>query len=323
MEIRKYKAGDEEHILELFELAFSKKLTKEFWLWRFKNNPFLDTEMINLMWEEDILAGHYAVSAIEIIVDHKKVLASLSGTTMTHPSFQGKGIFSSLSNALYKRVRDELGVNMVFGFPNKNSHYGLVKKLGWKDVAVIPNFSLNINDLKKVESTTTMRIIESFETRHSDFISRTITDLGFSVYVNRSEKYLNWRYQDCPINDYSCFEILKDGTCVGIAITKIFIPGPSSNPEVDIVELFCAADLKMLQEVLMHINHFYSKQGLADSNLNLWMSLFDPRHLLLERLGFSLGMPLTYMGAKEFTKGFDMVSEYKNWYISMGDSDIF
>ncbi|UJH91300.1 GNAT family N-acetyltransferase [Antarcticibacterium sp. 1MA-6-2] len=323
MELKRYKEGDEEQILELFELAFKKKLSKEFWLWRFKNNPFLDPEMINLMWEDDVLAGHYAVSALEMVVGDKEVLASLSGTTMTHPSFQGKGIFSTLSLELYDRVNREHGVNMVLGFPNKNSHYGLVKKIEWKDVAIVPNLSLSTGNLKKTVLTTSVKNIETFDDSHSGFIKNIISELGFSVSVSRSTKYLNWRYRDCPINDYSCLEISKDGACVGVVITKIFQPDPSTGPELDIVDLFCAPDLKLLQEILIHVDNHYSEKGLTDSNFNLWMSLFDPRHLLMERLGFSPGMPLTYMCTKEFSEGFSQIADYRNWYISMGDSDIF
>ena len=323
MEIKRYKEGDEEQILELFELAFSKKLSKEFWLWRFKNNPFLDPEMISLMWEDDVLAGHYAVSALEMVVDDEEVLASLSGTTMTHPSFQGKGIFSILSLELYDRVNREHGVNMVLGFPNKNSHYGLVKKIEWKDMTIVPNLSLSTGKLKKVELTTTVKTIKSFNDSHSGFVRNTISDLGFSVFVNRSTKYLNWRYIECPVNDYHCMEITREGKCIGIVISKIFQPDSSSNPEIDIVEFFCAPDLKILPEILIHTGNFYSQNGLTNSNLNLWMSLFDPRYLLMERLGFSPGMPLTYMCTKEFSKGFEKVADYRNWYISMGDSDIF
>lgn len=323
MEIKRYIEGNEGQILELFELAFSKKLPEEFWLWRFKNNPFLDKEMINLMWEDGVLAGHYAVSALEMVVDNKKILASLSGTTMTHPSFQGKGIFSTLSLELYDRIYKEHGVNMVLGFPNKNSHYGLVKKIGWKDLAVIPKLFLNNGNVKKAESSTSAKAIENFNESHESFIKDEIYNLGFSVFVNRSKTYLNWRYRDCPIQDYHCLEIIKDENCVGIIITKVFKMDASSNPEIDIVEMICSSDLKILQETLNHLNDFYSSKGLNNFNFNLWMSLFDPRHLLLERLGFALGMPLTYMCTKEFSKVFEKVADYRKWYISMGDSDIF
>ncbi len=323
MEIKKYKEGDEKQILELFEMSFSKKLSEKFWLWRFKNNPFLQEEMINLMWEGDVLAGHYAVSALEIMVDNRKILASLSGTTMTHPAFQGKGIFSTLSLELYDRINREYGVNIVLGFPNQNSHYGLIKKIEWKDLSIIPNLTLSFLNLKRGELSTSVQSIVNFNDSHESYIKDTISALGFSVYVNRSKQYLNWRYRDCPINEYDCLEIIKDNVRVGIVITKIFKLSPLSDPEIDIVELICSSDLKIVQEILNHVDLFYSNKGLKESNFNLWMSLFDPRHLLMERLGFVPGLPLTYMCTKEFSKGFDKVLDYKNWYISMGDSDIF
>lgn len=96
MEIRDYKPGDEKQILKLFEYSFGKKLPEEYWHWRFIDNPQKQI-MIKLMWDKEILAGHYAVSPIEMIVHGEKILTALSMTTMTHPDYIGKGIFTQLA----------------------------------------------------------------------------------------------------------------------------------------------------------------------------------------------------------------------------------
>ena len=128
MEIKAYKLGDELKIIELFEQSFGKKMSLEYWKWRFSDNPFTSNIFIDLMWDNDLLVGHYAVSPVEMILEDKKILTALSMTTMTHPQYGGKGIFSKLAENLYKRLTEE-GYTMVWGFPNNNSHYGFNKNL--------------------------------------------------------------------------------------------------------------------------------------------------------------------------------------------------
>jgi hypothetical protein len=323
MELKQYKSGDEVKILDLFHKAFGKELSPEFWKWRFAANPFLEPHLINLMWEGDVMAGHYAVSASEIIMDGETYLTSLSGTTMTHPDFAGKGIFTDLALTLYDRVAQDYGVNMVLGFPNKNSHYGLVKKIEWKDVAILPTLSINAGKLKNTANDN-VRQIETFTEAHSSFAKNSIEKLGFSIYTNRSAKYLNWRYLDCPINDYHCFEYTEDGAIQGIIITKRFASFSTPGEfEIDIVEVFSNANIGVLDALMTAVNYFYNSIEAPFNKMNMWMSVLDARHLLLEKLGFSIGLPLTFMCTKAFKPGFEAIYNYQNWYISMGDSDVY
>lgn len=324
MEVLRYKKGDEAKILELFELAFKKNLSTEFWNWRFKDNPFGKELMINLMWEGDVLAGHYAVSAIELSIEGITVSASLSGTTMTHPNFQGRGIFSDLANSLYERIYKEDNVALVYGFPNNNSHYGLVKNINWQDVGIICNFSrhLVVSSVQQNFSDYKVFQIEKFTKVHQGFIRDTIKNLGFGIAVNRSTEYLNWRYNDCPINEYYSLEIKNNDELAGIIIFKIF-EAKEASTQIDIMEFFCSSDFKIIDQILDLVINFLATKGFTEITFNMWLSLFDPRHLLFEKLSFKISTPLTYMCAKPFSDEFADITNIKSWYISMGDSDVY
>ena len=96
MEIRNYSSGDEQKILELFSLVFKKEMSLDYWKWRFLDNPERMT-MIKLMWDGDLLAGHYALSPMRLLIGDDVVLSGLSMTTMIHPKYFGKGIFTKLA----------------------------------------------------------------------------------------------------------------------------------------------------------------------------------------------------------------------------------
>ncbi len=321
--MKSYRPGDETEILELFLKAFGKPLSYQFWQWRFANNPFVTRPMISLMWEEETPAGHYAVSGTEICIDGEVHPFSLSGTTMTAPGYEGKGIFSTLALNLYDRVAKDYGIAGVMGFPNHKSHYALIKKIHWKDVNMLTNFS--IPGIKAgVREIPGMRLITRFEQRHADFIYQSIGELGFSVFVNRSAAYLNWRYLDCPVQEYDCFEYIDKKEIKGIIVTKSFdsfqYPG---HKEVDMMEMFCEPEECVIKDLLGGAGYFYTSKQVNILQINTWISIMDARHLIMEKLGFTNGAPLTFFCTKSFVPGTDQIYDYRNWYLSLGDSDVF
>ena len=82
MEIRKYKLGDENAILDLFKLSFKKEMSLDYWNWRFRDNP-IGTQMIYLMWDNSKLVGHYAVSPNILSIGGDMCKSALSMTMVS------------------------------------------------------------------------------------------------------------------------------------------------------------------------------------------------------------------------------------------------
>ncbi|MGE0567473.1 MAG: GNAT family N-acetyltransferase [Bacteroidia bacterium] len=86
-------------------------------------------------------AAYYGVFPVELIYKDKKILGAQSGDTMTHPDHRGKGLFIKLASSTYELARD-LGIKLVFGFPNQNSYHGFVNKLQWTHYGNVAHFKL-------------------------------------------------------------------------------------------------------------------------------------------------------------------------------------
>ena len=149
MDVRAYAPGDEAAILRLFDRSFGKPLPEAFWRWRFLDDPH-GAPMIELAWDGDVLAAHYAVSPTSIAVEGERRVASLSMTTMTDPDYRGHGLFGQLATRLYERLAG-VGHVAVFGFPNAQSHRGFIRDLGWQDVHEIPMLRLEVASAKPIE----------------------------------------------------------------------------------------------------------------------------------------------------------------------------
>lgn len=309
MEIKAYQKGDENKILELFEICFKKEMSPSYWRWRFNLNPFTENKYIELMWDEDVLVGHYAVSPVELLINEERIFSALSMTTMTHPEYAGKGIFSKLAESLYQKLAQNQFA-LVWGFPNNNSHYGFNKNLNWKDLAVQCSMTLSSALLKKSENKT-INVFSNFDQLEA-FFSKSIK----KVKIHKTKEYLNWRYIENPSADYKV--ALNSDESAGLVYKKINSFKEKDKFEIDIMELFHNDSI----EGLIGLLNAVLKTESDVVQFNIWDSLFSDNQILLEKIGFRLGNHTTYMGYRELQpKGF--IDNYKNWEISFGNSDVF
>jgi hypothetical protein len=317
MEVKNYQLGDEIEIVKLFELVFKEPMSLAQWNWRFRDNP-AGKYMIKLMWEEEQLIGHYALSPVYLNVSNERILSAHSLTTMTHPEYGGRGIFKTLANDLYDYVERERGVKAIWGFPNNNSHYGFVKNLEWKDIGVLHTLVCPSSRLARTSTDLEVREVSKFEHDHVELFAR---DTGsFSVSVERSVEYLNWRYVTKPSTQYRIFELIENTVLTGVMVTKVY---PQRN-EVAVLDLnitdLALADYTNLHSFLAKV---ITQQEEEFRNVTVWKNLFDPNHKKFERIGFVPGLPLTYLGIRTIIEWQKQLGELKNWYYSQGDSDVY
>jgi hypothetical protein len=315
MKIDNFKDTDVNAIAELFRLSFGKEISKEFWEWRYKKN-ITGKIMIKLMWEDDILTGHYAVSPVNMLVNNKIVLSGLSMTTMTHPDYTGQGIFTTLANELYNSESKNNGLQLVWGFPNINSHFGFIKYLSWSDLIQIPSFSAEIHNLNfGTNDSSEVYHLKRFNESHEKTINNLTSE--YKIKIFRTSEYLNWRYIENPLFDYNIFGYTS-GAEHYYVVTKLF--DNKGQNEIDLVEICLPPDIKLIQTFLSNIQSFYKESEVK--KFNTWMPFKDKKHILFERLGFIDTSPITYFGFRKFDPGLD-ISDPSDWFFSMGDSDIF
>lgn len=136
------------HLVTLYKAAFGKNVSLQFLRKKFNTKIFGASYLGFLAFDEETNepAAYYGVFPVSVIQNGKTILTAQSGDTMTHPAHQGKGLFTKLATLTYELAKAE-GVQLVWGFPNKNSYPGFTKKLNWLDNGNLTRFKLKISTL--------------------------------------------------------------------------------------------------------------------------------------------------------------------------------
>jgi GNAT superfamily N-acetyltransferase len=313
LEIRPYRPGDEAAIRELFQLAFKKPLSAEFWRWRFAENPVGEI-LIDLMWDGETLAGHYAVSPVIVRVGNAETKTALSMTTMTHPSYQGRGIFTRLARNLYGRMA-AAGYGMVWGFPNNASHRGFVRDLAWEDVHEVPTFQLHLADARAaMGSAAAVQELSGFDGRFDALWGR-LRGVA-AVMVRRDRAYLEWRYGRHPENRYTVLGHVDGKELTGYAVLKRY------ERQLDVVDVLATDASAGAALVAAAVER---ARGAGCEAVNLWLNFASSLHSALEKAGFRNVEPVTYFGVCRFA-GLPSDADVRSYgpgHLAMGDSDVY
>jgi len=314
LDIQSYKTGDETAIGELFAQSFLRSMPASWWRWRFMDNP-AGPGIIELAWDGDVLAAHYAVTRVPMSVSGIDSLSGLSGTTMTHPDYRGLGLFPRLATSAYERMA-ESGANMVWGFPNANSHRGFVQNLSWVDIWEVPTLRQNVSEAS-IATEPSDKVVEvfSFDERFDCLWEEVRSE--YSVIVRRDSEYLTWRYSMNPTQKYRILTYEDEGGLAGYAVFKRY------RNELQVVDILTIKDSTVGQQLISQIGRI-ALQERAEA-VSLWLNVTHPLHRTLEKLGFRNGDPVTYFGGLILRPSVldDRVYDYRNWYITMGDSDVY
>ena len=107
-----------------------------------------------------------------------------------------------------------------------------------------------------------------------------------------------------------------DGRVSSYVVTKSYGDG------IDLVDIQ-TANPEEARALLVHIAKLSLDNGVR--HISCWAPTHHYVHGVLERIGFQNSSPITYFGGRELIPSATPPGwlDYKNWYIQMGDSDVY
>jgi GNAT superfamily N-acetyltransferase len=299
--------------------------TQEFWEWKHEKNPF-GTSPALVADHDGQLVGLRTFLRWAWQSGSTPISAARAVDTVTHPDWQGRNIFRTLTTTLLEDLRNQQ-VAFIFNTPNRFSLPGYLK-MGWQPVTRVPLWFRPLRPFRSVLGLigSHPRIIEQETSSISSVLEKPSIEQCLQsvlrdvrMHTNRSIPYLKWRYSDIPGFRYFArfhrdaedsalliYRLRTRGKFIELSLSEVLVT--ESNKGIEIGRT-------LLKEILRDSNADYAI-GIAATN--------TPEKNVLKRAGF---FPLGKFGPIVTVKQLNdlpfHVFDWSNWRCSIGDLEIF
>ncbi|MGY5146774.1 MAG: GNAT family N-acetyltransferase [Candidatus Nitrosopumilus sp. bin_7KS] len=290
-------------IKDLYHLAYKRKKSLKNFNYKLERTPN-GSPIGYLMKYGKTIVGFYVIIPIIIKLKNRNVLGGLSFLTMTHPEHQRKGIFRKLAKKTFSAAKKK-GYKFIVGYSaNENSIEGF-RKLGFFSGPIyLRNICLDKKNLKKYPISYKNRFPEEIGKMWEDFEEKN----QFNIRLFKNKEYFEWRYKKNPANYYTIFEK-----------GKYFIIVKKYNNTLNIIDFF--GNILNLSEVIIDIAIQEAKKLKCDEVTIWWPNI---KNLKIEKNLLRQIKTTNYFVIKKLDHNITSeILESKNWYFTMGDSDVF
>ncbi len=228
VEIRRYRPGDEGPILELFREVFRVERSLEHWRWKFQDDPW-GRERISTGWVDGELAAHYSGYPVPFYLNGLEKVVYQVGDTMTNPRFRHIGrrrtnLLVRTADHFYSRFCQGK-IPFFYGFNTGKIHKFGRLFLRYEPVVPVEVWRVAVEELPPPSRLKgwlcgyRVQRVEQVPREVDELFRRVAHRYGF--LTARTAVYLNWRYCDCPDQDYRCYLVRRRGRCVGFWVLKL------------------------------------------------------------------------------------------------------
>jgi GNAT superfamily N-acetyltransferase len=175
----------------------------------------------------------YAAFPTVLAVDGQRTVGFQSFDTLTSEPFRGRGLFVTLAEFLYERLRNQ-GASLVYGIPNGDSIGGFIRRLGWTSLDPFPMMVRPVGTryVRVRAKLRTPQISHPSRLEHRNIREVTACSADVDELLVRSNyrdttgvvrdyAYLSWRLQR-PGSTYRILETRDDsGALMGVLVFDV------------------------------------------------------------------------------------------------------
>ncbi len=305
MTIRAGTPDDIPGIIDLLKASLGERLmpkTEAFWRWKHVDNPFGKSEVL-LAFEGDTMVGLRVFMRWEWAAGKQVYQSARAVDTATHPAYQGKGIFRTLTLALVDKCKSD-GADFVFNTPNKSSKPGYLK-MGWRESGRL-NLKIKPRFFPSAKSGTFDGMYPWLREWASSFTFGADPE---KLTTRMSSSYLDWRYGSNPTIRYHL--LLEPASQPRYAVV-FRLKGGKLGTEFRICDAFLS-EMKLGQQMSSHVAQVIRQSG---SNFVSWNST----NVMLGSLpSLPVGPMVTVLPMSQRSSGINV----NTWSPSVGDLEVF
>ena len=338
-------------ILEEQDSHNKELFTESIWNWQYKDLPSRKSIVCICKNNTNVL-GYYHIPIYNAVANETKINIGNIQDVAVSKNTRGMGVFRKLSSFANDEIFKSKQVDLIYTFPNNNSIHTFVKYLDYKIIGTLGVYiypiriddiiqsKLKIRFLSKCIGMSLNILLQLTRTLNNelelvkcheidDQIAQVFHEstVNFGYYLARSKDYLNWRYLQSPKGKHQIIKVFFKDEFIGAFIFKED-------------EMFQSKVLLLMDFAIKNGKENLAKSALykitKESNSifsnNFSLILFSGSIGLenkIKALGF-YKVPNSFNPRKLnlLTKKInplineDMFSE-KNWYVTLGDWDVF
>jgi|GEM_PF-2403150 len=322
LEFRRITEDDIDTVQTLFHKVFGRPRPRSYYLWQYKH-AFPGNILSAGTWIGDELVAHVGYTGREFRWEGRDVLVLSNHDVMSDPDHRGIGAFRRLTEWGVRSFVDS-DFDLVLTHPNTNAHPVQSQVEKYADLSLLPCVTADFSQMGKsamsFSADDRFRPFYQLSDEYLPLCDAVLGQLRFGL--KRSIRYLNWRYHRHPMEKYYILEHRQAGVLRSAVVFKFY---PMETPDrINILEWFCtpedkSAAIAPVQELVDFAKEHYLK-------ILIWHSMHDkPRYTWLQRLGFRPDLPLFNFGIfllRDWRPS-DRILDFRHWYTTMGDHDVF
>ncbi|MEW6585279.1 MAG: GNAT family N-acetyltransferase [Nitrospirota bacterium] len=352
---RKYRTGDEWGLTLLAKAVWGSDYSEEYWRWKYVDNPARDNHSYVAECRGEIV-GFSGCIPWKIGVSGKEAIGAQMTDMMVHPEWRRKDIYFPLNRCVLEEIKRY--ADLQYGFTNPSSFRIYKKRFKYdgfspvKMQKVVNTRLLVWQGIRKLKPADVKRVIsvvprtiaymagtssgrfghagkkveikrlQHFDDRFDEFWIRVRQDLKIATI--RDRRYLDWRYLKNPERRYTILSAEQGGVLAGFAVLRSEeTEGMMRGMVVDFLVAPAYEDsaVSLLEESLK----FFRDENAA--LVNLWISSeHNDIFKLLAAKGFSAKqVQEVIVLLKSFTPNIEsaFLRDPANWYLTMGDCEVF
>lgn len=336
-------------IQSLTERVFGKTHLSNslFFDWQYRQNP-MGKAIIVLAKDEqknNLIIGVEVILPMKIMVDQQIVIGSLSCNSAVDPDYRKMGIFSRLVSAIQDKSIEK-GISCIYGIANEKSVEAFIKK-GAIEIISLPLLvkPLRLSEyfdtflgkiikpcdtIWKIKSNNNPNVIRYEAQFNSEFdLLIDKASKRIPIIQRRDKEFLKWRYGNHPIHKYQVFVLKQDSILKGYVITT---QSMVNQKKLGIIVDFLVDDTANVKELRDLIS--VALEDFWKNNVSIAIATCRPGLLecnILKKSGFFVipkilkPQPLHFILIQKNQQEhqLDKLEQYKRWYFSFGDYDIF
>lgn len=327
-------------VLEVMGPTAATPVTEQFWAWKHDQNPFGSSYGLCAMQHNRMLSLRVLMQWSFEATDGSRIRAGRAVDTVTRPSCQRMGLFSSLT----KQALGDLGtagVHVIFNTPNSKSLPGYLG-MGWKDLGKVPLFISALRPRRILRGilfppkagTPEMAALapffaddvpawSEFRAGHVGAVSVLVASMERNrprtgYRTPRSMEYLDWRYGGHPSVTYRVVTLEENGALRGFAVLRPNVR--HGLLEAVLCELFFmdadpAAGRRLIRRVRQSTRADYLIAHFSEASVERSL-LRAPAFWRIPRKGITLAVRLLNETCTD-----PLTPE--NWDLTLGDLEIF